>query len=268
MPKASSSTPKSKSPLDVALAKVSAQFRPKIIKPFLDVKKRLAEGNDESLGLAAGKFCESVLRLLQNEILKSYTPFGQKIPDFSVECRKLIESPKTAGVESLRVVMPRALVFVYTLRNKRGIGHVGGDVDANRIDAMTIARACDWIVCELIRVYHNLSLEEAQDLVDSLAQRDLPEIWNVGVKKRVLRDGLTYKDQVLYLCYSDQENAVFAEDLFSWVEYSDFSMFKSAVLQALHRKRHIEYDKEADTITISPKGIRDVEERILRPSTK
>src|SRR5207237_1199815 len=165
----STSTSRSNSPLEMALANVPAQFRSKIVQYFLDVKKRLAEGNDESLGLAAGKFSESVLRLLQHEILKSFIPFGQKIPDFAVECRKLIESPKAAGSESLRVVMPRALVFVYTLRNKRGIGHVGGDIDANHIDAMTIARTCDWIVCELIRVYHNLSLEDAQAIIDSVA---------------------------------------------------------------------------------------------------
>src|SRR5262249_40044781 len=135
MPKTSTSTSRSSSPLEVALKDVPSHFRSKVVKCFLDVKRRLAEGNDESLGLAGGKLCEVVLRLLQQEILKSHIPFGQKLPDFSIECRKLIESPKTAGVESLRIVMPRALVFIYTLRNKRGIGHVGGDVDANRIDS-------------------------------------------------------------------------------------------------------------------------------------
>jgi hypothetical protein len=109
---ASGNTSKSKYPLEIALASVPAQVRSRIVKPFLDVKKRLAEGNDESLGPAAGKLCESVLRLLQSEILKASTPFGQQIPDFASECRKLIESSKNAGVESLRVVMPRALVFI------------------------------------------------------------------------------------------------------------------------------------------------------------
>ena len=252
--------------MELALANVPAQFRAKIVKAFLDVKKRLAEGNDESLGLAAGKFCESVLRLLQHEILNSSTPFGQKIPDFTVECRKLVASPKTAGSESLRTVMPRALVFVYTLRNKRGIGHVGGDVDANRIDAMTIARSCDWIVCELIRVYHKLSLEEAQDIVDSLAQRNMPDVWNVAGKKRVLRSGLSFKDQVLLLCYAGQETAVFAEDLFAWVEYSNQGVFKGKVLGALHKERLVEYDCESDLVTISPTGIKEVETRILKPA--
>jgi len=162
--------------------------------------------------------------------------------------------------------MPRALVFIYTLRNKRGIGHVGGDVDANHIDAMTIARVCDCVVCELIRVYHKLSLEDAQYLVDGLAQRNVPDIWHVAGKKRVLRNDLDFKQQVLLLCYQEPLNAVLQEDLFSWVEHSNFTVFKRSVLQPLHKRRLIEYDTSADTITISPLGIREVEERILKPA--
>jgi len=162
--------------------------------------------------------------------------------------------------------MPRALVFIYTLRNKRGIGHVGGDVDANHIDAMTMARACDWVICELIRVYHKLSLEEAQDLVDGLAQRNVPDIWHVAGKNRVLRQDLDFKQQVLLLCYQEPGNAVLQEDLFSWVEHSNFTVFKRSVLEPLHKKRLIEYDKSADTVTISPLGIKEVEERILKPA--
>jgi hypothetical protein len=132
---------------------------------------------------------------------------------------------------------------------------------------MTSARACDWVVCELLRTHHNLSLEEAQDLVDGLAQRQIPEIWHVAGKKRVLRDGLDFKQQVLLLCYQEPEQAVLSEDLFSWVKYSNQTVFERAVLTPLHKKRWIEYDKDAETVIISPLGIKEVEERILKPST-
>lgn len=265
MPKVSSSTSRSSSPLLVALRKVPSQFRMKIVQHFLDLKKRQAEGKDEPIGLAAGKLCESVLRLLQQEVNSSYTPFNKHIGNFADECRNLIASKSTAVVESLRVVMPRALVFIYTIRNKRGIGHVGGDVNANRIDAMTIARACDWIICELIRVYHNLSLEEAQDLVDGLAQRSIPDVWHVAGRKRVLRNDLNFKQKVLLLCYQEPDNAVMSEDLFLWVEYSHYPMFKKAVLTPLHKKRLVEYDKGTEFVVISPLGIKEVEEKILKP---
>lgn len=76
------------------------------------------------------------------------------------------------------------------MRGKRGIGHVGGDVEANEIDATTVVRLCDWIICELIRIYHQMSLEEAQALVYTISERNIPDIWEVAGKKRVLRTGL------------------------------------------------------------------------------
>ena len=104
------------------------------------------------------------------------------------------------------------------MRNKRGIGHVGGDIDANSIDTMAISRNADWIICELIRVYHKLPIEEAQDLIDSILVRSLPIVWEVAGKKRVLKDGLTAKQKALVLLYSEPNAAILTEDLCAWVE--------------------------------------------------
>src|SRR5260370_26470617 len=98
---------------------------------------------------SAGKLCETVVRLIQQELSGTFTPFGQQINNMPVECENFAKTPKTSGNDSLRLVLPKAISLVYTLRNKRGIGHVGGDVDANAIDGVTIAGVCDWIVCEL-----------------------------------------------------------------------------------------------------------------------
>src|SRR5262249_7365033 len=140
----------------------------------------------DSAGLSSGKFTESIFRFLQHHLTGTYIPFGQHIPNFADESRKLIQLPATSGIESLRIIIPRALVYLYTLRGKRGIGHVGGDVEANAIDAATIVRVADWIICELIRVFHQLSLEEAQAVVDTLSTRNLPIVWEVSGKKRIL----------------------------------------------------------------------------------
>jgi hypothetical protein len=194
----------------------------------------------------------------------THTPFGKQIPNFADECRNVIASHAPTVPESLRVVMPRALVFAYTMRSKRGIGHVGGDVDANAIDVATMARTADWIVCELVRVYHNLSLEEAQDLVDSLASREIPEIWEVDGKKRVLRVGLNSKQQTLLLLYSDVTSAVLDDDLCSWIEYASLALYRRDVLRPLHKARLIEFGEELGTVRLSPAGVREVEDRIRK----
>ena len=163
--------------LDAALSGIQVKYRSKITAAYLDLKKNHLEARIDAAGLAAGKFCEAVLRHLQSVVAGTSTPFNRRIPNFADACRKLITSPAGNASESERIVIPRALVFAYTMRNERGIGHVGGDVDANRIDLAVLSAVADWVVCELIRLYHGLSLEEAQDLVDGISIRRLPTIW-------------------------------------------------------------------------------------------
>jgi hypothetical protein len=253
--------------IDQALQNINKPFRDKISTAYQEIKTRyskaLLNAEYDSAGLSSGKFCEAILRFLQSELTASYIPFGKHIPNFNDECQKLISLPKSAGNESLRVIISRGILFLYTLRGKRGIGHIGGDVEANKIDLETIVRISDWIICELIRQYHNLSLEEAQSIVDSISEKLLPEIWHIGGVKRILADCLDYKQKTLLLLYQSVENFEFVEDLFNWVEYSTIGMYKKTVLQPLHVKRLIEYDKETELVYISPLGIEEVEQQIL-----
>ncbi|HML40876.1 MAG TPA: hypothetical protein PKD23_09350 [Bellilinea sp.] len=253
--------------LDKALANVDTKFRSKVISNYLELKKRFQQASyDNSYdasGLSAGKFCENILRLLQFQLTGTYIPFGQKIPNFLDEVDKLQKLPSSKGNESSRIIIPRALLFLYTLRNKRGIGHVGGDVEANQIDASTIVKNADWVICELIRIYHQLSLEEAQDIVDSISAKNLPDIWEVNGKKRILREGLAYKDKVLLLAYSEPQTSVMVEDLFTWTEYSNYQVFIKKVITSLHEQRLIEYDQETRMVHLSPKGIQLVESTLL-----
>ncbi len=253
--------------LDSALSSIPKKYRSRIINAYIELKHRYREARYDSSwdssGLSAGKFCECVFRFLQHELTGTSIAFGKHIPNFADECLKLIRLPKTNGLETLRVIIPRSLVFLYTLRGKRGIGHVGGDVEANEIDAMTTVRICDWIICELIRVYHGLSLEEAQAIVDVLSERNLPDIWEVSGKKRVLRKGLTYKQQTLLLLYSEPGTGVLYEDLFLWTEHSHAGTFRRDILAPLHKGRLVEYDKENEIVHLSPLGVREVEEKIL-----
>jgi hypothetical protein len=248
--------------LAAALANVPSAFRQKLIDSYLSLKKNSLEARYDAAGLSAGKFCEVALRLLQQKVLANFTPFGTRINNYADECRKLTVSPTTAASESERTVIPRALVFLYTMRNKRGIGHVGGGVDANAIDISAMVRTADWIVCELIRINHGLSLEEAQDIVDGISVRQLPTVWEVAGKKRVMKEGLQAKDEALLLLYSDPNSSVLLEDLCEWVEYSNPSTFK-AVIRGLHKKRFLEFDEDNEAVILSPKGAEYVEANLI-----
>lgn len=248
--------------IDAALTAVPAALRSRVVRFYGQLKQSYLKGDYDACGARAGKFAETLIRILQNSLEGGFTGFGTTINLYD-EARRLERLPGTTGPEALRVFLPRALTFLYTLRNKRGFAHVGGDVDSEAVDAVTCVRVADWCLCELIRVVHGLSLEEAQTLVDALAIREAPDVWAVAGKKRVLRKGLSAKDQVLLLLYSDLSEAVLVEDLFEWVEYGRSDHFKARVLGPLHADRFVEWDKETDTVLLSPTGAREVERRLL-----
>jgi len=249
--------------LDQALQGVPAVFRARLLKCYRNLKSAYSENRHDLSGLRAGKFCEVLLIFLQQHLTGTHIPFGTKIPNFTTECSALEALPKTTGPESLRLIIPRAINFLYTLRNKRGIGHEGGDVDANSIDSVTCVRVADWCMCELLRIFHKISLEVAQSLLDAMATRQIPAVWEVMGRKRILAQSLDFRSQVLLLLYFSPTEGIPVEDLFEWTEHSNKSNFQTAVIAALHRQRLIEYDRETATAIISPTGVRKVEDEIL-----
>jgi hypothetical protein len=249
--------------LDVALEPVPSVLRDRLVERYESLKHAYVNGQFDACGLRAGRLCEILIRVLQHELLGSYTPLGTKLKQFDLECSALEKTRKETGPESLRVIMPRALNFLYTLRNKRGFGHEGGEIDANEIDAATAVRVADWCVAELIRALNAIPLEDGQALLDAIATRELPQVWAIGGVKRVLARGLTYGQQTLLLLYSDPNTAVPVEDLCAWVEHPRLVYYRRDVIARLHKARFVEYDRENEVVILSPSGAEEVEKTVL-----
>ena len=75
---------------------------------------------------------------------------------------------------------------LYEVRNNRGVGHAGGDVNPNYMDATVAIGICNGILAELVRVFHGMSISEAQRLVDALNERRVPLVWESEEVKRGL----------------------------------------------------------------------------------
>jgi hypothetical protein len=71
------------------------------------------------------------------------------------------------------------------------------------------------------------------------------------------------RDQALLLLHQ-RPGWVSEKDLTACVEYKSQAMFRSRILDPLHSGRLIEYDKTSGQAKISPRGTKDVEERILK----
>lgn len=257
------STPSPRASLETALAGIPTKLRLRLIATYAALKKAQIWGEHDAVGLRTGKLAEVLIRVLQERLTGHHIPLGTRLLNFPDQCSALEKTPNTAGPDSLRTLMPRALSFLYAMRNKRDIGHVGGDVDANVIDAETMSRLADWCVVELVRVFHGLPIEDAQSLCDALAERRIPWVWHVLGKNRVLDASLSYSDQTLLLLHSKLDVGVPTEDLFEWAEHSRKANYRRDVLRPLHKRRLIEWDHDTEVAILSPTGIRDVETRLI-----
>jgi hypothetical protein len=155
------------------------------------------------------------------------------------------------------------LIALYEIRNNRGVGHVGGDVDPNHMDAICVLEMSKWVLGELVRIFHAVSTEEAAHAVDAIVERTLPIIWEVGGKLRVLEPNMSMTDKTLVLLYHSS-GPVAEGHLLTWVEHSNASVFRRDVLRPAHKKKLLEYDSESHTVQISPRGSDHVETSILK----
>lgn len=234
-------------------------LRTPLIEEYSSIVQNFMERRWSPSELSGGKFCEIVYTILEGHASGTFASTPNKPRDFVTACRTLESRPVTP--RSFQILIPRLLPALYEIRNNRGVGHAGGDVDPNPMDATAVLAMAAWIMAELIRVFHNATITEAQLAVDRLVERPMPLVWTDGDIRRVLRTDLKLKDQILLLVASASASPTTA-DLFKWTECASRSSFMR-VLKMLHSARHIEL-KDTGVVMLLPPGTNYVAELLQR----
>lgn len=232
-----------------------------LIDSYNEILKNYRERRWEPSELNGGKFCEVVYTILKGYVDGIFPSKPSKPQNMVDACRSFERLSPNNFPRSIRIQIPRMLIALYEIRNNRGVGHTGGDVDPNHMDANAVIYMSKWILAELIRVFHNVDIKTASSTVDIIVERLLPVIWEVNGKIRVLNTKLTMKEKSMVILYYSVKS-INESSLVEWVEHSNTSAFRRDVLRKLHKDKLIEYDDKRRTITISPKGINFVEESI------
>ena len=233
-----------------ALSAIPAGLREPLLTEYRSITQNYAEHRWSPSELSGGRFCEIVYSVIDGYAKQRYAPKPSKPRDFVSSCRKL--ESNTNVPRSFQVLIPRMLPGLYEVRNNRGVGHAGGDVDPNHMDATVVLSTCNWILAELVRVFHNLPIDEAQHLVDSLAERRTPLIWQEGNTKRILNPSIKVADQILLLLASEPTETA-TQSLLEWTEYKNRNRFLT-ILRKLHSDRMLELSKNGVTVRILPPG--------------
>lgn len=244
-------------------------LRESLIERYNEIVSNYIERKWEPAELNGGKFSEVVHTIIHGALTGRFASQPKKPRNMIDACRVLVNMPADAnrvGDTSLRILIPRVLPILYDIRNHRNVGHVGGDVDPNQMDATAVETMASWVMAELVRIFHGVTTKEAQESVEALIERKTPLIWEIKGVKRVQNPGVSAKDQTLLLLHQSSGWAP-SSDLVNWVGYANASAFRKRVLLALHQARLIEYDQISSRARISPLGVEDVERRILKTRT-
>jgi hypothetical protein len=241
------------------LAGLPPGLRKELLEALNKITTNFRERRWEPAELNGGKLCEIVYSIVRG-YADGAMPAKASKPQNMVDACKQLEQ-ETQLPRSLRIQVPRMLVALYEIRNNRGVGHAGGDVDPSHMDAVAVLYMSKWLVAELIRVFHNVSTADATEAVDLLVERELPIVWSVDGKKRILAQNLSQRDKTLLLLYSEP-GSVSESDLRSWVEASNASSYRRDVLRRAHRAKLLEYDEGGRTVRLSPLGVRYAEEHL------
>jgi len=133
-----------------ALATIPNGLREPLIAEYQSIVQNYSEHRWSPSELSGGKFCEIVFTILDGHAKGTYAASPSKPGDFVGACRKLEQYKHVP--RSFQVLIPRLLPALFELRNNRGVGHAGGDVDPNHMDATLALTSCNWVLCELVGV--------------------------------------------------------------------------------------------------------------------
>ncbi|HML02963.1 MAG TPA: hypothetical protein VK487_06280 [Candidatus Bathyarchaeia archaeon] len=198
----------------------------------------------------AGRFAEIALRMLQEATTGKYVPLGQSIPNFSSEVINLEKVDSSKFSQSLRIQIPRTLQVIYDIRNKRDVGHVGGDVDANFSDATLSLISCNWVLTEFIRIYFTSDIATAQDMVNSIVKIRIPLIQDFNGFLKMLNPNLRLPEKILAFLYYRSSEGATVKEMNQWLANRIQTGHMNLTLGKLeHQKAYVHRDGDRYLIT-------------------
>lgn len=230
-----------------------------LLDSYVEIKTNYILDKWEPSELNGGKFVEATIRILQFTCFTgTFTPIGTSIRNIVVELQRIEQSPITIH-DSYRLHIPRCIGAIYNIRNRRGVGHLSGDINPNRSDSLLIITIAEWVLSEIYRLNYQIPLPQAQELVNKLVTRKLELVFEINGLKRVLNPRLSIKDKLLVLLYAESSEFLTIESLCNYLKYKNKSYLERKILSDLDHEKYIELTVDKK-IYLLPPGIKYVED--------
>ena len=234
-----------------------------LTEAYAELKTRYFRRDFRPGQLEAGRFAEAAFRILELKATGSYTPVGKSLPNIQRLLQTLESADASKVHESIRIHIPRALAAVYNVRNRRDVGHIAADVDANSMDAEYVVATCNWVLAEFVRLFHGCSPEEAQAYVEAIVKRRAPLVQVLGETPFVLRPDLPAKDEILVLLYHQGPLGASLAELDAWLPTVARNVASARVSELERNQRHVR--RVNARIYVTETGAEYVESGLIDP---
>ena len=233
-------------------SQLSISLDSRIVAELLDAhgeaKRNYYLGGLRLSEVEGGRFCEAAFRILEQVTTGAFTTLGTQINTEQL-INRLSQIPNGAFHDSVRLHIPRALRLVYDIRNKRDVAHLADGIDPNLQDATLVISTIDWILAELIRLYHNVSPDEASKIVDNIVEREAPIVQDFDGFLKVLNPKLQAGDFCLILLYHRGSNGAILEEITNWVRPSMRQNVRRTLEVLTNKKDFLHFDGKKYFIT-------------------
>lgn len=194
-------------------AGIPTELVKELLEAFAEAKRRFYRDDLRPSEIEGARFSEAVFRILEWATTQTYTALGDNLPRVPTLMGRFEQA--TTASESVRFHIPRTLRLIYDVRNKRDVAHLGDGIDPNQQDATMVVRNMEWVLAELVRLYHNVSATEAHGIIVDLVSKDVPLIQVFDGFPRVLKQ-LRASDHFLVLLYWRGAEGGSFEELKAW----------------------------------------------------
>src|SRR5689334_22030331 len=129
------------------LADIPDGLRTPLLEEYQSIVRNYIEQKWRPTEISGGWFCEIVYTIIAG-YGGTYAAKPEKPRDFLTACRAL--EGNTKAPRGFQILIPRMLPPLYEVRNNRGVGHAGGDVDSNHMDSTAVLYMTSWVMGELV----------------------------------------------------------------------------------------------------------------------
>jgi len=231
-----------------------------LLEAYVEAKRNFYLGGLRLSAVEGGRFCEAAFRVLQERTTGTFKPLGKAL-DVEKLRNDLSSLPSASQPDSVRLHIPRALRVVYDIRNSRDAAHLADNIDPNLQDSTLVISILDWVLAELVRLYHSVPADEAQSIVQSLVTRRAAVVQDFAGFLKILNPSLSAGDHLLVLLYQRGSDGASYSDLESWSKPSMKANLKATLNRLVVDRAFVHFGGGKYFITES--GMREVEKRKL-----